>query len=165
MPSENGTSSPAPPGWSDWLNLGGNADTAPAAGINADGRAEVFARPTLNRQLVHRWEPFAHDLCRYAAAGPDLAAYRVVQEALTNCRKHAAGGSAAVVIRYDCDWAELQIENDPGDVPVSPADGGHGLSRHARASRAVCGTFETGPRADGGFAVRARLPRRQDATL
>lgn len=49
---------PGPPGWSDWRDLGGNIDSAPTATINADGRAEVFARAP-NGQLVHRWEPFA----------------------------------------------------------------------------------------------------------
>jgi signal transduction histidine kinase len=97
------------------------------------------------------------------APGLDLAAYRVVQEALTNCRKHALGASAIVVIRYDRDCVELQIENDGGDVPVSAANGGHGLIGMRERVALYGGTLEAGPRPGGGFAVRARLPRRQEA--
>ncbi|MBW3608692.1 MAG: sensor histidine kinase, partial [Actinobacteria bacterium] len=97
--------------------------------------------------------------------GLDLTAYRVVQEALTNCRKHAPGASTAVVIRYDHDCVELQIENDGGDVPVSAADDGHGLIGMRERVALYGGTLEAGPGADGGFAVRARLPRRQEAPV
>lgn len=93
----------------------------------------------------------------------ELAAYRVVQEALTNCRKHARGASAAVVIRYDRDCVELQIANDGGEVPVSAANGGHGLIGMRERVALYGGTLEAGPRPGGGFAVRARLPRRQEA--
>ncbi|MDP8908648.1 MAG: sensor histidine kinase [Chloroflexota bacterium] len=97
--------------------------------------------------------------------GLDLAAYRVLQEALTNCRKHALGASAVVVIRYEHDCVELQIENERGDVPVSAADGGHGLIGMRERVALYGGTLAAGPRPDGGFAVRARLPRRQEAPV
>jgi signal transduction histidine kinase len=96
--------------------------------------------------------------------GLDLAAYRVVQEALTNCRKHATGASAAVVIRYDRDWVDLRIENDAGEIRGSPADGGHGLIGMRERVALYGGILEAAPRVDGGFVVRARLPRRQEAT-
>ena len=95
--------------------------------------------------------------------GLDLAAYRVVQEALTNCRKHALGASAVVTISYDHDCVEVAIENDAGEGPVSAANGGHGLIGMRERVALYGGTLDAGPRADGGFAVRARLPRHQEA--
>ena len=88
----------------------------------------------------------------------DLA-YRIIQEALTNCRKHAGGASTAIVIRYDRDWVDLQIENDTSGASVSPDDGGHGLIGMRERFHLYGGSLEVGPRADGGFVVRARLPR------
>jgi signal transduction histidine kinase len=94
---------------------------------------------------------------RPLAAGVDLSAYRIVQEALTNTRKHAGEATAFVRLRYAADRLELEIANDGS--PTTTADGrGHGL--HGMRERAqVCGgTLEAGPRPEGGFVVRATLP-------
>jgi signal transduction histidine kinase len=89
--------------------------------------------------------------------GVDLSAYRIVQEALTNVRKHAGRASASVELRYRADRLELEIANDGSSV-VRTDGSGHGL--HGMRERAqVCGgTLEAGPRPEGGFAVRATLP-------
>ncbi len=91
--------------------------------------------------------------------GLDLTAYRVVQEALTNCRKHAAGASALVVVRYVHDAVELQIDNDAPRLPPALAEGGHGLIGMRERVSLYGGTLLVGPRPDGGFSVRASLPR------
>lgn len=95
--------------------------------------------------------------------GLDLTAYRVIQEALTNCRKHAVGASAAVLIRYDRDCVELQIDNAGTSVPDSLSEGGHGLIGMRERVALYDGILEVGPSADGGFSVRAKLPRRHGA--
>ncbi len=97
--------------------------------------------------------------------GLDLTAYRVIQEALTNCRKHATAASATVLIRYEPDWIELRIDDDGSAAPMSTTNGGHGLIGMRERVALYGGALDAGPKADGGFSVRARLPKRQTATL
>jgi signal transduction histidine kinase len=100
-------------------------------------------------------------------AAVDLAAYRIVQEALTNCVRHAPGTSAVVVVRHD--GRDLVVEvTDDGPAPHGPApagrpgtggDGsGNGIVGMTERANALGGALEAGPRPDGGFRVRARLP-------
>ncbi|HEX5298966.1 MAG TPA: sensor histidine kinase [Streptosporangiaceae bacterium] len=94
-------------------------------------------------------------------AAVDLAAYRIVQESLTNVIRHAGPATAAVSLGYAHD--ELRIEvTDTGRGPAPPAghNGGHGLAGMRERAAAVGGTLETGPGAAGGFRVAARLPLR-----
>ena len=93
--------------------------------------------------------------------GVDLAAYRVVQEALTNCRKHAPGATVAVVVRYDDETIELCIDDDGGGVRGDADAGGHGLIGMRERISLYGGTLRAGPRAERGFSVHATLPRRQ----
>jgi signal transduction histidine kinase len=88
--------------------------------------------------------------------GIDLAAYRVVQEALTNALKHAGAARAAVSIRYSGTALELSVVND-GRVPRN-GRGGHGLVGMRERVALYGGEFKAGPRREGGYAVRARLP-------
>jgi signal transduction histidine kinase len=93
-------------------------------------------------------------------AGVDLAAFRIVQEALANTSKHAGGASAQVVVRYAPRAVELEIEDDGrGPNGSSPRPGsGHGLIGMRERVALYGGTLEVGGRVSGGFAVRARLP-------
>jgi signal transduction histidine kinase len=92
------------------------------------------------------------------SAGIDLAAYRIVQEALTNALKHAGPARAAVAVRYAADALELEVTDD-GRGAVPAGDGhGHGLIGMRERAALYGGTLETGPAEHGGFAVRARLP-------
>jgi signal transduction histidine kinase len=86
----------------------------------------------------------------------DRVAFRVVQEALTNVRKHA--GAVPVRVTLDRERSELVIgvENDGPVVPVTAP--GNGLTGMRERVSALGGTLRTGPRADGGFQVTARLP-------
>lgn len=88
----------------------------------------------------------------------DLAAYRVVQEALTNTVKHAAGAAVSVLVQYAP--GELRVEvTDSGGRPRPPGPGGgRGLAGLRERLALYGGTLDTGPRPGGGFRVRAVLP-------
>jgi signal transduction histidine kinase len=92
------------------------------------------------------------------APGLDLAAYRVVQEALTNALKYAGPANAWVTVRYLRDAVELEISND-GKTPADQnGSGGHGLAGMRERVAMYGGTVEAGPHPVRGFVVRARLP-------
>jgi signal transduction histidine kinase len=87
----------------------------------------------------------------------DLAVYRIVQEGLTNVRKHAGPAQASVTINYEPDNVEVVIA-DNGHL-ASPADGaGHGLVGVQERVTLLGGELRAAPAADGGFVVQARLP-------
>ena len=93
-------------------------------------------------------------------AGVDLAAFRIVQEALANAAKHARAGRAWVVVRYERDAVELEVADDGrGANGSAPArDGGHGLVGMRERVALYDGTLDVGNRPSGGFRVHARLP-------
>lgn len=91
-------------------------------------------------------------------AGLDLSAYRIVQEAVTNAMRYAGKSRTDVLVRYCPDAVELEISDDgPGLTVHSGA--GHGLAGMRERASLYGGVLEAGPRAERGFAVRARLPR------
>jgi signal transduction histidine kinase len=90
-------------------------------------------------------------------AGVDLTAYRLVQEGLTNALKHAQAKQAQVLIRYGDGDIEVTV-TDNGEGGGSTDGGGHGLvGMHERVS-VYGGELEAGPRPEGGYRLRARLP-------
>jgi signal transduction histidine kinase len=96
-------------------------------------------------------------------AGTDLAAFRIVQESLTNVTRHAGPASATVLVRYGDKDLTVQVDdNGKGSEPPSAADGslrpGRGLVGMRERVAALGGELTTGPRPGGGFRVRARLP-------
>jgi signal transduction histidine kinase len=90
-------------------------------------------------------------------AGMDLAAYRVVQEALTNAIKHAGAAPTEVTVRWEPSHLELEIV-DNGAPAANGHGGGHGLVGMEERVRLYDGELRTGRRAGGGFEVIARLP-------
>ncbi|MGH8933058.1 MAG: sensor histidine kinase [Egibacteraceae bacterium] len=92
-------------------------------------------------------------------ASVDLSAYRVVQEALTNTLKHAKATTAAVTLRYRTATFEVEVvDNGVGTAAVPNIGNGqqqHGLIGMRERAALHCGEFEAGPRAEGGFGVRA----------
>ena len=97
-------------------------------------------------------------------AGIDLAAYRIVQEALTNAIKHAGSARARVTVSYEPNEVVLSIEDD-GEGPhegdeLGETGGGHGLVGMRERAALYGGIVDAGRRRDGGFAVHARLPTR-----
>jgi signal transduction histidine kinase len=96
--------------------------------------------------------------------GIDLAAYRIVQEALTNTLKHAGDAQATVTVAYEPNELVLGIDDD-GEGPrdgyeLSESGGGHGLVGMRERAALYGGVVQAGRRRGGGFAVRARLPTR-----
>ena len=87
----------------------------------------------------------------------ELSAYRIVQEALTNTLKHAGPARACVRVRYRPDEVELEVRDD-GTGTEAGGGSGHGLVGMRERVRMLGGELEAGPRAQGGFLVRARLP-------
>jgi signal transduction histidine kinase len=90
--------------------------------------------------------------------GAELAAYRVVQESLTNTRKHAGlAATAAVTLRYEPEGLTVEVTDD-GMAPVSEQSGGHGLAGMRERIAMYGGTVQAGPLPGGGFGVTAHLP-------
>ncbi|GGS81242.1 two-component sensor histidine kinase [Nonomuraea spiralis] len=90
----------------------------------------------------------------------DRAAYRIVQEALTNVSKHAGPATASVRVDYGKEELIVQVDDD-GDTDGGPADPGVGLLGMRERVTALGGRLRTGPRPEGGFTVRAELPLRE----
>jgi signal transduction histidine kinase len=94
---------------------------------------------------------------RSLPAGMDLAAYRVVQEALTNAIKHAGAAPTEVTVRWAPSHLELEIV-DTGSQAANGHGGGHGLVGMEERVKLYDGELRAGRRAGGGFEVVARLP-------
>jgi signal transduction histidine kinase len=92
-------------------------------------------------------------------AAVDLAAYRIVQESLTNTIRHAGPATAAVSLGYAGDELSIEVtDTGRGPAVVAGNGGGHGLAGMRERAAAVGGTVEAGPGPAGGFRVAARLP-------
>jgi signal transduction histidine kinase len=90
--------------------------------------------------------------------GVELAAYRIVQEALTNARRHAEGAAVDVELHFTEQTLRLRIrDNGPGPPPGMPS-GGHGLLGMRERAAAVGGELRAGAASGGGFVVEATLP-------
>ncbi|MET8686133.1 histidine kinase [Streptomyces sp. NPDC004732] len=96
------------------------------------------------------------------AAAWELSAYRIVQESLTNARKHAPGARATVELGYRKDRLTLRVTDDGPGPPEPPGPGssptGHGLTGMRERAALVGGTLSAGAGRTGGFAVEAELP-------
>ena len=130
-------------------------ELAPAHGL-ADvgqlitGTADAGVRVQLEIRGVQRPVP----------PGVDLAAYRIVQEALTNVVKHAQTTESRVVVTYADDAIGLEITDDGHGAPADSvaASAGHGMAGMAERVSLFGGEFHAGPRPGQGFRVAARLP-------
>jgi signal transduction histidine kinase len=93
----------------------------------------------------------------------DLAAYRIVQEALTNSARHSGGANATVRLDYSASAIEVEVSDDgtprPSGQSAAPAHGsGSGIAGMTERAAALGGTLRAGGRPEGGFGVWARLP-------
>lgn len=94
----------------------------------------------------------------------DLAAYRIIQEALTNVMKHATTARATVRIHYQGDQLSLCAENAASETQSVRTDqGGQGLIGMRERILLYGGTLKTGAHRTGGFTVEATLPLFADA--
>jgi signal transduction histidine kinase len=92
--------------------------------------------------------------------GVDVAAYRILQEALTNVSRHAGGAAASIRIAYGADDLTVQVD-DEGDGTgrqTRSARSGKGILGMRERAAALGGDLTAGERPEGGFRVRARLP-------
>ncbi|WP_405740378.1 sensor histidine kinase [Streptomyces sp. NBC_00028] len=136
----------------DTLRAPGDAPRAPAPGL---GRLPELVEQAARTGLTVAVEGAAPRL----PPGTDLAAFRIVQEALTNVVRHS--GSRHARVRLDSgDGTALRLRIDD-DGPATGADAGgsgNGLAGMRERAAALGGTIEAGPRSDGGFRVLAVLP-------
>jgi signal transduction histidine kinase len=104
-------------------------------------------------RVEHRGDP------RPLPAAIEVAAYRIVQESLTNVARHSGSSTATVTLVYDTDHFEVEVSDNGPGVGGARKDGiGHGIQGMEERAAAVGGRLEAGPRAQGGFRVWTRLP-------
>ncbi|MFD0554236.1 sensor histidine kinase [Streptomyces rectiviolaceus] len=91
--------------------------------------------------------------------GLELTAYRIVQEALTNTRRHAPGAAVDVELRYTRDALRLRVrDNGPSPHTAKGLDAGHGLVGMRERAAMVGGELRAGPARRGGFLIEATFP-------
>ncbi|MDX6743322.1 sensor histidine kinase [Actinocorallia sp. A-T 12471] len=135
--------------------------------LRADGDESLAPQPTLDLlpDLIDRaradglpvrltTEGVRQDL----SAGLELAVYRIVQEALTNVRKHAGHPETEVRLTYGPAEVTVRVHNAKGDATTPSDEPGYGLPGMRERTRLYGGTLNTGPTPDGGYLVLARLP-------
>ncbi|OLR94778.1 sensor histidine kinase [Actinokineospora bangkokensis] len=135
-------------------------------GVLRSGGDEEDAQPGLDEvgDLVEGGDVkinLAIDTAPGRLPGPvSRAAYRTVQEALTNVRKHASGSRASVRVRSSEAELLVEVRNDRPRRRRGPGlpSGGHGLLGLRERATLLGGTFDAGPTPEGGFSVRATYP-------
>ncbi|MFI1675608.1 sensor histidine kinase [Streptomyces sp. NPDC020607] len=139
------------------LRAPGNAPRAPAPGLDRlpelveqAGSAGLAVEVTTEGAVVK------------PAPGTDLAAFRIVQEALTNVVRHSGSRHARVLVRNETASLTLRIDDDGPATGTDAGGSGNGLAGMRERAAALGGTIEAGPRPDGGFRVTAVLPRAAD---
>ncbi|MGH3660646.1 MAG: sensor histidine kinase [Micromonosporaceae bacterium] len=145
--------------------------------LRADGRAEMTPQPRLDRlpDLLQQHqgagghaEMYVHGDPRGLSATIELSAYRIVQEALTNARRHAPGADVRVEVTYLPDRLAVRVRDTgsggrhgaapPAQGQGPESGGGHGLVGMRERATMLGGRFYAGPVTEGGFVVEADLP-------
>jgi signal transduction histidine kinase len=88
----------------------------------------------------------------------ELCAYRIVQEALTNVRRHAGAAHATISLHFGTTALEVSIEDDGAVARTAPTSTGHGLRGMRERAATLGGAVSAGPREQGGYRVSAILP-------
>jgi len=137
------------------------APTEPTPGLaRLDELVDRFVTAGLKVDIVTSGRP------RPLSAAADLAAYRIVQESLTNAQKHGAGGDTRVRLAHDFDALHIEVHNRGGH-PAStetPPSGGHGILGMTERATSLGGTLRAVAEPDGAFRVTATLPRPEKDT-
>ncbi|HEU5391669.1 MAG TPA: histidine kinase [Streptosporangiaceae bacterium] len=137
---------------------GRDAPRAPAPGL---GRLDELAATMRAAGLAVRVERGGSRIP--LPGGADLAAYRIVQEAVTNTARHSGSSAATVRITYREDGVEIEVDDDGGpERPAPGPGGGHGIAGMTERAQAFGGWLQAGPRPGGGFRVQAWLPAQPD---
>jgi signal transduction histidine kinase len=121
--------------------------------IDEAGHAELMVDLTINGEA------------RLLSPTLEVSAYRVIQEALTNSRKHSRATAASVRVQYGLTELEVEVLDDGPGREAESAGGqiGHGLIGMRERAALQGGHFRAGPRSEGGFAVHASFPLNGDA--
>jgi signal transduction histidine kinase len=136
----------------DGDGTGEAAALAPAPRLaDLDRLAERTRRPGLRIGLAVTGH------ARPLPAGLETAAYRIVQEALTNVLKHAQASTAQISVAYGPGELTLTVTDD-GTARPAPSRAGHGLTGMRQRLALYGGTLQAGPAETGGFRVRASIP-------
>ncbi|GGP03309.1 two-component sensor histidine kinase [Nonomuraea glycinis] len=134
------------------------ADRTPTLGTISD----LVEQARVSGQPVELAEHGEHGERRAQSVDVELAAYRVVQEALTNAIKHATGQPTTVTVHHHDDRLDIEVTTDgaaTADLPVS----GRGLNGLRARLRMLDGDLLAAPRPEGGFRVHATIPFRSDS--
>ncbi|MGW1377396.1 sensor histidine kinase [Streptomyces sp. NPDC002446] len=145
----------------DTLRTPGDAPRSPAPGL--DRLPELTAQARSAGLTV---DVTTEGTRAALAPGTDLAAFRIVQEALTNTVRHSGSRTARVLLRYVPGALEIRVDDD-GPATTGPGEltgGGNGLAGMRERAAALGGTVEAGRRPDGGFRVLARIPLEKPRT-
>ncbi|MFE5893422.1 sensor histidine kinase [Streptomyces sp. NPDC056462] len=141
----------------DTLRTPGDAPRAPAPGLD---RLPELVEQAASAGLTVEVEGDPPRL----APGTDLAAFRILQEALTNVVRHSESRHARVHLDHsDRTALRLRIDDDGPATGTDAGGSGNGLAGMRERAAALGGTIEAGPRADGGFRVLAVLPLKAPA--
>jgi signal transduction histidine kinase len=135
---------------------GEDAALAPTPGIEQMDQLVASMREARLRVTVDR-----HGELGRVPPAVGVAAYRIVQESLTNVLRHAPGASAVVTLRVDGGVVTVEVTDD-GCGAIAPASTGAGVGIRGMRERAAStgGRLDAGPRPDGAFTVRATWPAR-----
>ncbi|MFH8486824.1 sensor histidine kinase [Streptomyces longisporoflavus] len=139
----------------DTLRTPGDAPRAPAPGLD---RLPELVRQAASAGLTVDVDTQGSG--GKAAPGVDLAAFRIVQEALTNVVRHSGSRHARVLVRYEATALTLRVDDDGPATGAEAGGSGNGLAGMRERAAALNGTIEAGARPDGGFRVTAVLPIR-----
>lgn len=141
--------------------LEATGESASAGGVRAPTLGRVVDLVAQARGSGQPVEFDERDERRPRSVDVELAAYRVVQEGLTNAMKYAAGMPTRVVLRHGVKRIEIKVTTDGPVVPPvvsGPGKGGRGLAGLRARVRMLGGELEAGPRPEGGFEVHAGIP-------
>jgi len=140
---------------------------APPAGRTRRPPAAASAWPASTSWWAGRGSAACRWRSRCAGSPPgcppavDRAAFRIVQEALTNAVRHAGGGaSASVLLEYRADGLGVLVEDDGRASPDAPPEPGTGLIGMRERVASIGGELSAGPGPGGGFRISAELPVR-----
>ncbi|RSM69199.1 sensor histidine kinase [Actinoplanes sp. ATCC 53533] len=132
----------------------GDAELAPQPGLDGlDGLVQRMRDTGVPIELVRSGQRMP------LPSGIELTVYRLVQEALTNVVKHAAGASVRVTLAYGDDHLRVEIADTGGRPGASAGTGtGRGLIGLRERLAVYGGVLQAGPRLSGGYRVQARIP-------
>ncbi|MGC0380206.1 sensor histidine kinase [Streptomyces sp. SAI-129] len=140
--------------------LGALHDTSPAKG-------DAVPAPVLRdvRELIEQAREAGQQVDLQAEGSPGqapaahrLALYRLIQEGLTNARKHAVGAPVRIRLDYGPPATVVEIINTPGTAPAHTAPSGFGLVGLTERVHALGGHLSTGPHGAGSWRLAARIP-------